>query len=236
MLIATHNGSFHADEVFAIAAMKLLPEPVEVLRTRDREALAEADIRIDVGFNHDPSSGDFDHHQRDFDLVRENGIGYGEPRLKRRRFYLPALVKSAGRRSGLLTPCELMRWLMAAIPELRTGDQRDRDAQPPRLCGGGSEVGRRQSPRLTFTAGRSVNPATTISLCATSVPVRRPLRPPKARGGVETRICRLSRARNYGYGQISEEHPADRFKPQPSRAPTESEIGFRAVTILNQGS
>ena len=76
MLIATHNGSFHADEVFAIAAMKLLPEPVEVLRTRDREALAEADIRIDVGFNHDPSSGDFDHHQRDFDLVRENGIGY----------------------------------------------------------------------------------------------------------------------------------------------------------------
>lgn len=76
MLIATHNGSFHADEVFAIAAMKLLPEPVEVLRTRSREALAEADMRIDVGFSHDPSSGDFDHHQREFDLVRENGIGY----------------------------------------------------------------------------------------------------------------------------------------------------------------
>ena len=76
MLIATHSGSFHADEVFAIAAMKLLPEPVEVLRTRDREMLAEADIRIDVGFSHDPSSGDFDHHQREFDLTRENGIGY----------------------------------------------------------------------------------------------------------------------------------------------------------------
>lgn len=76
MLIATHNGSFHADEVFAIAAMTLLPEPVEVIRTRNREVLAEADLRIDVGFRHDPSSGDFDHHQREFDLVRENGIGY----------------------------------------------------------------------------------------------------------------------------------------------------------------
>lgn len=76
MLIATHSGSFHADEVFAIAAMKLLPEAVEVVRTRDREVLSEADIRIDVGFNHDPARGDFDHHQREFDLVRENGIGY----------------------------------------------------------------------------------------------------------------------------------------------------------------
>lgn len=76
MLIATHSGSFHADEVFAIAAMKLLPEPVEVVRTRDREVVAGADVRIDVGFNHDPSRGDFDHHQREFDLVRENGVGY----------------------------------------------------------------------------------------------------------------------------------------------------------------
>ena len=86
MLIATHNGSFHADEVFAIAAMKLLPEPVEVLRTRNREALADADLRIDVGFSHDPSSGDFDHHQREFDLARENGIGYASFGLIWREF------------------------------------------------------------------------------------------------------------------------------------------------------
>ncbi len=86
MLIATHNGSFHADEVFAIAAMKLLPEPVEVLRTRDREVLAEADMRIDVGFRYDPSNGDFDHHQREFDLARENGIGYASFGLIWREF------------------------------------------------------------------------------------------------------------------------------------------------------
>ena len=76
MLIATHDGSFHADEVFAIAALALLGEPIEVLRTRDRDVLARADLRIDVGFRHDPSTGDFDHHQREFDGVRPNGVRY----------------------------------------------------------------------------------------------------------------------------------------------------------------
>ena len=75
-LVATHNGSFHADEVFAIAALGLLPEPLEIVRTRDPEGLAAADLRVDVGFRYDPAAGDFDHHQRDFDLVRDNGIGY----------------------------------------------------------------------------------------------------------------------------------------------------------------
>ena len=76
MLIATHDGSFHADEVFAIAALGLLDEPVEVVRTRDRDALAQADLRVDVGFRDDASTGDFDHHQRGFDAARENGVRY----------------------------------------------------------------------------------------------------------------------------------------------------------------
>lgn len=76
MLIATHDGSFHADEVFAIAAIGLLGEPFEVVRTREPDALAAADLRIDVGFRYDPSRGDFDHHQRDFDGVRDNGVRY----------------------------------------------------------------------------------------------------------------------------------------------------------------
>ncbi len=76
MLVATHDGSFHADEVFAVAALSLLPEPIEVIRTRDADRLAAADLRVDVGFRYDPAAGDFDHHQRDFDLVRSNGVGY----------------------------------------------------------------------------------------------------------------------------------------------------------------
>jgi uncharacterized UPF0160 family protein len=86
MLVATHDGSFHADEVFAIAALALLREPVEVLRTRDRDALARADLRVDVGFRYDPSTGDFDHHQREFDGVRDNGIRYASFGLIWREF------------------------------------------------------------------------------------------------------------------------------------------------------
>jgi uncharacterized UPF0160 family protein len=86
MLIATHDGSFHADEVFAIAALGLLGEPIEVLRTRDREVLASADVRVDVGFRYDPATGDFDHHQREFDGVRENDIRFASFGLIWREF------------------------------------------------------------------------------------------------------------------------------------------------------
>lgn len=86
MLVATHNGSFHADEVFAIAALCLLGEPVEVVRTRERDALAQADVRVDVGFRDDASTGDFDHHQRDFDRARDNGVRYASFGLVWREF------------------------------------------------------------------------------------------------------------------------------------------------------
>jgi uncharacterized UPF0160 family protein len=76
MRVATHNGSFHADEVFAVAALTLLEEPVEIVRTRDRDEMAACDLRVDVGFAHDPGAGDFDHHQREFSLARDNGVGY----------------------------------------------------------------------------------------------------------------------------------------------------------------
>jgi uncharacterized UPF0160 family protein len=86
MLIATHDGSFHADEVFAVATLGLLEDPVEVVRTRDRDAVAQADLRIDVGFRDDPSTGDFDHHQRDFDRARENGVRFASFGLVWREF------------------------------------------------------------------------------------------------------------------------------------------------------
>jgi uncharacterized UPF0160 family protein len=76
MLIATHDGSFHADEVFAIAALSLLGDPVEVVRTRDPDLHAAADLRVDVGFRDDAGAGGFDHHQRGFDAARPNGVRY----------------------------------------------------------------------------------------------------------------------------------------------------------------
>jgi uncharacterized UPF0160 family protein len=86
MKVVTHDGSFHADEVFAIAALGLLGEPLEILRSRDPAVIRSADVRVDVGFRYDPDAGDYDHHQRDFDLTRVNGIGYAAFGLIWRRF------------------------------------------------------------------------------------------------------------------------------------------------------
>ncbi len=64
MRVATHPGGFHADDVFAIAALRLVHGDLEVVRSRDPEVLAAADLRVDVGGRYAPATGDFDHHQR----------------------------------------------------------------------------------------------------------------------------------------------------------------------------
>ena len=86
MRVATHDGSFHADEVFAIAALSLLDEPLEVVRTRDAEAMAACDLRVDLGFAYDPADGHFDHHQRGFAEQRANGIGFASFGLVWRKY------------------------------------------------------------------------------------------------------------------------------------------------------
>jgi uncharacterized UPF0160 family protein len=63
--IATHSGTFHADDVFAVAVLRLAhPDGVEVVRTRDRAVQDAADVRIDVGHAYEPDAGTFDHHQK----------------------------------------------------------------------------------------------------------------------------------------------------------------------------
>ncbi len=74
--IATHNGSFHADDVFSIAAFKLMDPSFTLVRTRDLELIAKSDIVIDVGGEYDAEADRFDHHQRGGAGERENGIPY----------------------------------------------------------------------------------------------------------------------------------------------------------------
>jgi len=98
--IATHNGSFHADDVFAVAALLLVCEKkyntvrveegsketskeiykeiynVEVIRSRDKEVLEKATHVVDVGGVYNPSQNRFDHHQEGGAGVREDGIPY----------------------------------------------------------------------------------------------------------------------------------------------------------------
>ncbi|MEA2324532.1 MAG: hypothetical protein QOD81_4382 [Solirubrobacteraceae bacterium] len=86
MRVATHNGSFHADEVFALGALSLLGEPLQIVRTRDDAVLAACDLRVDVGFRNDPATGDFDHHQRGGAGERPNGVRYASFGLVWREF------------------------------------------------------------------------------------------------------------------------------------------------------
>jgi len=74
--IATHNGNFHADDVFSIAALKNIFPSFKLIRTRDLELISKADIVIDVGGEYDSETGRFDHHQRGGAGERENGIPY----------------------------------------------------------------------------------------------------------------------------------------------------------------
>ncbi|KAL5035467.1 hypothetical protein BDV3_005385 [Batrachochytrium dendrobatidis] len=66
--IATHSGSFHADESLAVYMLRLLPEykDAKLVRTRDASVIESADIVVDVGGIYDPSKHRYDHHQREF--------------------------------------------------------------------------------------------------------------------------------------------------------------------------
>jgi len=76
MQAVTHNGIFHADDVFAAAVLKIAYPGILVQRTRDPKVIAEADIVFDVGAQHDPVSNRFDHHQREGAGDRPNGVKY----------------------------------------------------------------------------------------------------------------------------------------------------------------
>jgi len=73
LLLGTHSGSFHADDVLAAALIRVfLDREAEVVRSRDPAVLAKADIVFDVGHVFDPESRRFDHHQREYEGSRSS--------------------------------------------------------------------------------------------------------------------------------------------------------------------
>lgn len=67
MTACTHSGTFHADDVFATALLKLhFDSGLVIRRSRDPEVIAAADIVFDVGGICDPKMLRFDHHMADF--------------------------------------------------------------------------------------------------------------------------------------------------------------------------
>ncbi len=75
--VVTHSGSFHADDVFAVATLQLLygVENIEVIRTRDEEIIKNGDIVLDVGGEYSPENNRFDHHQNGAP-VREGDVPF----------------------------------------------------------------------------------------------------------------------------------------------------------------
>lgn len=74
--IGTHDGSFHADEVFATAILLIAYQTIAVVRTRNPDVLAKQTVVLDVGGVYQPSEGRFDHHQKGGARKREDGTEY----------------------------------------------------------------------------------------------------------------------------------------------------------------
>lgn len=85
LVLATHGGTFHLDDVFAYTALRLAlglaarphgdhrwpGQDHALVRTRDAAVLRRADLVWDVGGVHDPAAGRFDHHQRGAPVRRD---------------------------------------------------------------------------------------------------------------------------------------------------------------------
>src|SRR3989338_5197622 len=78
--IITHDGKFHADDVFAVATLLLIlrreSPSVSIVRSRDSALVARADFVIDVGGQYNEEKNRFDHHQIGGAGERKNGIPF----------------------------------------------------------------------------------------------------------------------------------------------------------------
>ena len=102
--LATHSGSFHLDDAFAYAVLRLAlglraaGVDHDLRRTRDQAAIAAADIVWDVGAVFDAATNRFDHHQRGAP-EREDGTPFSSAGLIWRHYGEAAVraVRAAGR-------------------------------------------------------------------------------------------------------------------------------------------
>ncbi|XP_058823109.1 MYG1 protein-like isoform X1 [Topomyia yanbarensis] len=68
LVIGTHDGIFHCDELLACFMLQQLPRyaNASIVRTRDSKLLDQCDIVVDVGAVFDREKNRFDHHQKSF--------------------------------------------------------------------------------------------------------------------------------------------------------------------------
>lgn len=116
ILAVTHNGQYHADDVFATAVLKLYfakkGTTLKVVRSsrEDEDLLRSADIVYDVGGIYSPSKNRFDHHQKGKAGERANGISFAAFGLVWKK-YGPLLV---GKKKAEIIDVELVQAIDAS--------------------------------------------------------------------------------------------------------------------------
>lgn len=89
--VATHSGTFHADDCFAYAILHAATGgALSLARSRDAAVWAAADVVFDVGGLFDPATRRYDHHMRDKPL-RPNGEPFSSAGLVWRDFGAAAI-------------------------------------------------------------------------------------------------------------------------------------------------
>jgi len=90
VIVAVHSGSFHVDDVFAVAIMSLYlrkeGKEIEIIRSREEGVLVSSDYVFDVGGEYDPERHRYDHHQSGGAGDRDNGIPYAAAGLAWKHF------------------------------------------------------------------------------------------------------------------------------------------------------
>ena len=72
----THSGDFHTDDIFASAVLRMVYPDIEIIRSRDKDIIDNADIVFDVGQTYNVENKRFDHHQKGGAGERSNGIPF----------------------------------------------------------------------------------------------------------------------------------------------------------------
>lgn len=115
MIIATHSGKFHADDVWAVTVLDIVFPGCELIRTRDPERILQADFAVDVGGISDPHSGRFDHHQKGFSGARQSGVVYASAGLVWKEHGARCVELLAQRHAGYAVSREEARHIAYAI-------------------------------------------------------------------------------------------------------------------------
>ncbi len=89
IVIGTHDGIFHCDEMIAISILSILyDKDIYVIRSRDIDMLNDNDcLLVDVGL------GEYDHHQKGGNGSREDGFKYASAGLIWKRFGKEVIFK-----------------------------------------------------------------------------------------------------------------------------------------------